>query len=99
MSSLSSTATKMMSSGTLYWYVELLLSQSVCMCMANNPCQDSSRPSTVGVAFSAVDDHPWCECCVLSTFLCLSVFFLSIPEDSVKERLTLRRVDPTTGER
>jgi len=27
------------------------------------------------------------------------VFFLSIPEDSVKERLTLRRVDPTTGER
>lgn len=27
------------------------------------------------------------------------VFFLNIPEDSVKERLTLRRVDPITGER
>jgi hypothetical protein len=28
-----------------------------------------------------------------------SVFFLNIPEDSIKERLTLRRVDPDTGER
>ncbi len=27
------------------------------------------------------------------------VFFLNIPEDSVKERLTLRRMDPITGER
>jgi len=27
------------------------------------------------------------------------VVFLNIPEDSVKERLTLRRLDPVTGER
>ncbi len=27
------------------------------------------------------------------------VFFMNIPEDSIKERLTLRRVDPKTGER
>ncbi len=27
------------------------------------------------------------------------VFFLNIPEESVRERLTLRRLDPVTGER
>ena len=27
------------------------------------------------------------------------VFILSVPEDTVRERLTQRRVDPTTGER
>ena len=27
------------------------------------------------------------------------VFFLNIPEDSIKERLALKRVDPVTGER
>ena len=27
------------------------------------------------------------------------VFFLNIPEDSIKERLALKRVDPLTGER
>ena len=51
-------------------------------------------PSTVGVIIIIVlfgGNYPWC--------IVLRVFFLSIPEDSVKERLTLRRVDPTTGER
>ena len=27
------------------------------------------------------------------------IFFLNIPEDSIKERLALKRVDPFTGER
>ena len=27
------------------------------------------------------------------------VFFFNIPEDSVRERITLRRTDPITGER
>lgn len=36
--------------------------------------------------------------CVLCVYV-NRVFFLNIPEDSIKERITLRRLDPVTGEK
>ena len=36
---------------------------------------------------------------ILGTHLACRVYFLDVPLDTVLERLTLRRVDPVTGER
>lgn len=54
-------------------------------------CRPRSGPRESGAAGES--SRPW------GLFFLLRVFFLNVPLDSILERLTLRRIDPVTGER